>query len=81
MKFVVVGLVSAALLFGCASGKPKFGKNQCAALSKLALAISMQITQVANPDRAPLVAEYLKVVESLAEFGCSFVPLTVGDVE
>ena len=69
----LLALACLALAVGCAN-KPKFGPQQCDALAGLAVSVSVRITEVADEDKAELVAEYGDIVADVARVGCSFIP-------
>ena len=72
---IVAAVIALAFLFpmGCKT-MPNFGPEQCQALAHLATSISVRVTEVADEEKAALVAEYGAIVNDLADFGCSFVP-------
>ena len=72
--FLTLGL----FVLSCKS-VPNFGPEQCDKMAKLAVSVSIRVTEVAAEDKAALVAAYGEIVEDLAVFGCAFVPAPIDE--
>lgn len=69
-------MVLAALILSLGCETIPVTPAQCIALANAALDVSVKITETAEgAEKAAVVAEYAEIVSSIADAGCSFVPV------